>query len=399
MGPVLGYLGLVLAISVCRGTGSPACVELDPISACNCTETTIRCHWDSAKHPGQKNPLDQNLFDSLADFIQKTTTDFIITGGNFSDLNANMFGVCASSPDKSRRNMKSVILKNNNIQKIHGRAFHCVPNLKYLDLSKNNWTVSKNHTRIFSGLPNLEKIYLTDSMKDQYSGQRHLRRLSAVFGNSNLTALQEIHLGKNDLWTFTSDASLTLCQTTKNLRILDLHSNNLAKVVFDPCFGKMTKMERLNLRDNSFVRMTVRTTRMFDQLYQNNNAFTVDLSGHQWDCDCHLVAFTKWIQETRVNIVGKQNMTCHNGGANFGKYLWEIPEGDLVCVATAQPTNAGVIVISILVVIICCVIIVIGFLKREAIKSAFKGLKKTYFAKDISSQFSYASVNNSNLDV
>ncbi|OWF52507.1 trophoblast glycoprotein-like [Mizuhopecten yessoensis] len=394
MNSALRHICLILVICVSRGsTIKVACPEY---VECECNETTIRCH---SSEPRDTTKLNQNFFDELKDFIQPTTTHLTVSGGNITELMKNSFGSCSGDSSKSHPSLTDVVLRNNNIQKIHGQAFHCVPNVLRLDLSLNNWTVSNvNHAAIFSGIPSLEKLVLTDSMKDNYSGKRHLRRLSAVFNNSHLSALKDIYLGKNDLWTFTSDASSTLCRVTKNLRILDLHSNNLAKVVFDPCFGNLTNIQLINLRDNSFIGVTLNTVRMFDQLYKNNPIFTVDFRGNQWDCDCNLVDFVKWVKTTKVNIRGKQNMTCHDG-QNMGKYLWDIPASELVCVARApaQTANAGVVVVSILLVIICCVVVVVIILKRNSIKEAYTGFKKSYFAKDV--QFSYASVNNSNVDV
>ncbi|XP_060085099.1 trophoblast glycoprotein-like [Ylistrum balloti] len=394
MNSILLHLCLLLVSFVNRASAIlVACPELEE---CNCNETSIHCHSSS---PLETTRLDQTFFSELPDFIQDTTTHLTVSGGNITELFKNSFGKCAGDSSKSHPLLKSIVLRHNNIQKIHGQAFHCVPNVQYLDLSQNNWTVSNlNHTAIFSGIPNLKTLMLTDSMKDHYSGKRHMRRLSAVFNNSHLSALEEIYLGKNDLWTFTSDATSTLCQVTKSLRILDLHSNNLGTLVFDPCFGNLTKLQLINLRDNSFIKVSLNSIRMFDQLYKNNNRFTVDFRGNQWDCDCHLVEFTKWLRNTDVNIRGKQNMTCHDG-QNLGKNLWDIPNSDLVCVAmaSAQVANPGVIVVGILLAIIGCVVVGIAIMKRDAIKSAYLGLKKSYFAKDV--QFSYASVNNSNVDV
>lgn len=396
MNSVLLHLCLVLlVIFICRV--SAVIVSCPEKYGCDCNTTTIKCH---SSDPPATTELDQKFFtDELPDFILPTTTHLIISGGNIPELFNNSFGVCAGDSSKSHRSLKEIVLRNNHITKIHGKAFHCVPNVVSLDLSLNNWTVSNiNHAAIFSGVHKLKKLVLTDSMKDNYSGKRHMRRLSAVFKNSVLSDLEELYLGRNDLWTFTSDASSTLCQVTKNLRILDLHSNNLAKLVFDPCFGQLNNLHLINLRNNSFIGVTMRTMKMFDKLYENNQNFAVDFRDNQWDCDCNLVAFTKWLRTTKVTIRGKQNMTCHDG-LNFGKYLFEIPSSDLICVAVApaQTANAGVIVVSILLAIICCVVIGIVIIKRNSIMSTISGFKKSYFAKD--TQFSYASVNNSNVDV
>ncbi|XP_033740514.1 trophoblast glycoprotein-like [Pecten maximus] len=394
MNSVHRFFCLVLVILFGHGAAVKLrCFELDE---CYCNETTIKCH---SNEPLATTRLNQEFFQQLPDFILNTTTQVIVSGGNISELNKNSFGVCAGDSSKSHPSLKEIVLRNNNIHTIHGQAFHCVPNVVHLDLSLNSWVVSNvKHAAIFSGVQKLEKLELTDSMRDHYSGKRHMRRLSAVFNNSHLSALEELYLGKNDLWTFSSDASSTLCQVTKNLRILDLHSNNLAKLVFDSCFGQLKKIQLINLRNNSFIGVTRKTIEIFDQLYENNNNFIVDFRENQWDCDCNLVDFVKWVKTTKVTIRGKQNMTCHDG-QNFGKYLWDIPPSDLVCVdvAVAQTANTGVIVISVLLAIICCVVIGVVIIKRDSIKAAYSGFKKSYFAKDV--QFSYASVNNSNVDV
>lgn len=362
---------------------------------CNCKNQTLTCH--SANATGWETLFDQIKAGKVLDV--KNITEIKITGGSMPELPANIFGNCSDTPSKALTSLKRLTLRHMGIGFIHGRTFHCMPNLEYLDLSYNQWRVwNMNHTGYFKHFPQLKHLDLTDTLLDRNLTIVHLAHLSHIFNSSSFDNLEELRLGKNDLLTFHEDHIKSLCNAPK-LNSLDLQSNNLAKITLVATKNCLPALKKLNLRKNVFGNLDQSTLDVLDQL-NARTSLTVDLRENPFDCDCHIKPFVSWMKTTKVTLKSKEEFVCHDG-AHFNVHLVSVKDDSLICVPPQTPSSAGVTVVIVLFVLIGVVVAGVMFWKREHMRKFCKRVTKPINTKlsNVSTSYGYSSVSKENLTV
>ncbi|XP_061176552.1 transforming growth factor beta activator LRRC33-like [Saccostrea echinata] len=317
-----------------------------------------------------------------------------IFNGNFSELPANAFGNCALGGVKLN-NLAELVLSNNEISLIHGKTFHCMPNLKKLFLDNNRWQIhmdNKNHTGYFNNLPNLVELDLTSAF--YVAENLHIIRFRQVLENSNFRKLETLRLGANDM-QFVDDAFGKALCTMDSLKHVNLQLNSLYKLEFTHCFQKAKNLEKIDLSNNALSTLDKRSMDVFDFIRQSNKNFTVNLLGQQWSCDCHIKEFNNWIHNTKVHLTGKDKFICHDG-ANFHKKIIHLTEAEMVCndPGIDSSVQAGVVVMIVLLVIIAVAVVVVVVLYRSRLTSFARGVRKS-LARE--SHVQYSSVDNAPL--
>jgi Leucine-rich repeat (LRR) protein len=329
---------------------------------------------------------------------EKITTDLTeihITNGNFVELPANAFSDCASNTSAKLIKLTKLVLSNNNIGKIHGKTFHCMPNLQKLFLDRNKWEIQNDthHTGYFNNLPNLVELDLTSTFF--VSSGLHIIRLRQVLYNSSFLKLETLRLGYNDM-QFVDDAFGKALCTMDSLKHVNLQGNSLFKLAFTHCFQKSKQLEKIDLSDNALATLDQRSMTVFDHIVSSNEKvnLTVNLLNQQWSCDCNIKPFRRWMDTTKVHLIGKEKYRCHDG-ANFNKTIFHLTDAEMVCNHEIDSSvQAGVVVMIVLLVIIAVALIAAIVLYRGRLASLASGVRKSLTRE---SHVQYSSVDNAPL--
>lgn len=359
----ISCLGFLVACFMTKG------VICDP-----CRQITARALWCHGKE------LDQNFINNSLKGKLKVTPDvqeIHLTNGTFSELPPNAFSDCAQQSGTKLTNLTKLDLSFNNITKIHGKTFHCMPNLEKLFLHHNRWQIHKdNHTGFFNNLPNLVELDLTSTFESP--DRLHVTKLRYVLDNSNFSKLETLKLGNNDMQFLDDGLGKSLCNMDR-LRHINLQGNNLVSINITHCFQRSKLLEKIDLSDNSFTTLDTRSMTVFNAI-QNSNPqvnFTVNLRNQQWSCDCGIKQFRDWLSTTKVHVMSKSDYRCYDG-ANFRKHIVNLSDRD-ICHdnETDSSVQAGVVVVIVLLVIIGLALIGVLFVYRTRLTSFAHGVRKS----------------------
>ena len=200
------------------------------------------------------------------------------------------------------------------------------PLLQYLDLSHNNRTLfyekpSDVIPTFFSrSRPNLEHLYMSNcgiSYLEQYSF-------------SNFSKLKYLDLSSNKLWNMHCDLSDRLIELT-SLKEINLASNtiectkpylfermkyiekiNLSENelrTFDPSLTESKNLKYLDLSYNMIQMLWKGTLQDLDRLEKAHPVY-LDLTGNMLMCSCETLDFLHWMDNTKIDLVGKENYKC-----------------------------------------------------------------------------------------
>ena len=166
---------------------------------------------------------------------------------------------------------------------------------------------------------------------------------SSIFVNCSMEKLEYLHLGKNDLgWVGPSvcnngpGENLAFIKPVYNLKILDLHENNLGGRIPEDVFLNITKLKNIDLSFNDIAKFNLTIDHLFDlealNLSRNDlrcleeNTYTalehiqknkqdqsrvrIDLSNNPLVCNCSCLPFYNWLARTEVEIVGMATYQC-----------------------------------------------------------------------------------------
>ncbi|NXS30718.1 ECM2 protein, partial [Pomatostomus ruficeps] len=158
-------------------------------------------------------------------------------------------------PPISDPDLTSLDLTGNSITTISDEAFNGIPNLEWVDLSKNNITSAGIGPKAFKILKKLKRLYLDGNM--------------LVHIPSELpSTLQEIKINDNQLHTIDEDGLKDL----KNLVTLELEGNKLSEANVSPlAFYPLKSLSYLRLGRNKFRIIPQGLPATLEELYLEHN--------------------------------------------------------------------------------------------------------------------------------
>ncbi|XP_010143620.1 PREDICTED: extracellular matrix protein 2 [Buceros rhinoceros silvestris] len=158
-------------------------------------------------------------------------------------------------PPISDPDLTSLDLTGNSITTISDEAFNGIPNLEWIDLSKNNITSPGIGPQAFKILKRLKRLYLDGNM--------------LVHIPSELpSTLEEIKINDNHLHAIDEDS----LQDLKNLVTLELEGNKLSEANVSPlAFHPLKSLSYLRLGRNKFRIIPQGLPATLEELYLENN--------------------------------------------------------------------------------------------------------------------------------
>uniref|UniRef100_A0A8C3LL34 Extracellular matrix protein 2 n=1 Tax=Chrysolophus pictus TaxID=9089 RepID=A0A8C3LL34_CHRPC len=174
-----------------------------------------------------------------------------ISESTVSCINAKL----TQMPPISDPDLTSLDLTGNIITTISNEAFNGIPNLEWIDLSKNNISSSGIGPHAFKTLKKLKRLYLDGNM--------------LVHIPSELpSTLEEIKINDNQLHAIDEDA----LQGLKNLVTLELEGNKLSEANVSPlAFYPLKSLSYLRLGRNKFRIIPQGLPTTLEELYLENN--------------------------------------------------------------------------------------------------------------------------------
>ena len=348
---------------------------------CNCTDEYVECK--------NEHFIDNNIT-LLYHYIKDDVTSIKITGSNLSVLPQNLFGACAGYSELVLQKLNFVDLTDNYIQRIHGKTFHCMPNITHLILKNNQWQVDRheNQTGYFTSLPVLQYLDLTNALEEMWNGSYHIPKLVHVINSTNLRKLETIRLAENEFYVFNSDAADSLCHLP-SLKFLDLSHNNLESPVLKEC---MTKLKALDL---SYNMMPVVSSELRGVLDSLTSLREVRLDNNMFYCDCGFLDTYRWLRVTNSPVLNKDELRCFDGyhSSYINKTVLSLQESDLKCDTITKPSSTtATVLFGLLFGIIACIVIFFMIVNREYLKTVIKRCKKTASDYSLRTHAGYSSV-------
>lgn len=240
----------------------------------------------------------QNLSSHLLRGVPQLHT-IDLTGNKLSELPADVF---------SHASLRSLVLKNNLIEKADAEWLPDNSSLTWLDLSENR--LMKIPAALLQRLPHLENLDLSDN------------RLEKISANSldSLTHLERLNLQNNKLNTL--DASVF--QSTHNLTYLFLSRNKLDKLPQD-LFQELTQLQHLHLDDNQLSHIPAG---LLDPLSSLDEA-GLDLTVNPWLCDGKVEYLWRWLQKNKAKVFLPETIICAGPPSLAGRSVMSLKESEL----------------------------------------------------------------------
>ncbi|XP_051483235.1 extracellular matrix protein 2 [Apus apus] len=158
-------------------------------------------------------------------------------------------------PPISDPDLTSLDLTGNSITTISDEAFNGIPNLEWIDLSKNNITSPGIGPQAFKSLKKLKRLYLDGNM---------LVHIPTALPST----LEEIKINDNHLHAIDEDG----LQDLKNLVTLELEGNKLSEANVSPlAFYPLKSLSYLRLGRNTFRIIPQGLPATLEELYLENN--------------------------------------------------------------------------------------------------------------------------------
>ncbi|NXN16230.1 GPV protein, partial [Indicator maculatus] len=260
------------------------------------------------------------------------------------------------------KELQQLFLHCNNIQSIALDAFHCLHKLRILTLSRNKLEVLP--PGLFLHLHELSKLTLYKNPLKSLPGvlfgeMKHLgslwlyhTKLSTVpdFVFSNLTNLELLVLSFNPEFSILPKHAFSGLSA---LRGLSLHTNNISSLP-EGIFLSLQKLQNVSLFDKRLgvvPRNLFRNLKHLQKVYLNGSQLQslpgdffaglpelqeVFLDDNPWKCDCQILGFREWIQQSVEIVKNVPSLTCHSPLALQNVSLVALTADHLKC----QPTTA-----------------------------------------------------------
>ncbi|XP_015203654.1 extracellular matrix protein 2 isoform X1 [Lepisosteus oculatus] len=175
----------------------------------------------------------------------------MISDVTLSCNNAKLTGI----PPLSVRGLKSLNLEGNAITTIPAEAFNGIPNLEWIDLSKNKITTAGIHPQAFKNLKNLKRLNMDGNLLDQIPSDLP-------------STLEEFKINENNLQSMDEDS----LQDLSNLITLELEGNMLSEGNVSPlAFKPLKRLSYLRLGRNHFRTVPQGLPASLEELYIENN--------------------------------------------------------------------------------------------------------------------------------
>lgn len=204
--------------------------------------------------------------------------------------------------------LRSLVLKNNLIDKADAEWLPDNSSLTWLDLSGNRLT--NIPTALLQKLPRLESLDLSNN---------HLEKISAG-SLSSLTKLERLKLQNNKLHTLDE----SILQSTRNLTYLFLSCNKLNKLPQN-LFQELTQLRILNLDDNQLSHIP---PGLLDQLNSLDEQ-GLDLTSNPWLCDRKVEYLWRWLQKNKKKVFLAESVTCAGPQDLAGRSIISLTESEL----------------------------------------------------------------------
>ncbi|KAL4233714.1 hypothetical protein ACF0H5_008394 [Mactra antiquata] len=350
---------------------------------CICNEQYVACHNEDTL---------SNIMKFITN-IQDNVTFINITGcKNLVELPPNTFGSCRGASDLILHKLKSVDFSDNNIQIIHGKSFHCLPHLTFLNLSHNQWRVDLHPDQIgyFTSMPELQHLDLTNTFHEMWNGSYHIPKLADIFSLTDMTKLESLYLGRNELFSFSESAANAFCEL-RALKLLDLSHNMLDKPSLPISPNCLEELRKIDL---SFNKINYLPVDFMSKMEHLKNLQKVRLDNNPYACDCGLIETWDWITTTNIPI-NKDEMLCASGyhSSYINKPIIHLKRSDLKCQPRKQPSNVAVkVVTGIIFGVIGLTLIAFMIVHRERVRLMCRRVQQRLPNVQFRSHQGYASV-------
>ena len=124
-----------------------------------------------------------------------------------------------------------------------------------------------------------------------------------VINSKTIVVFFQLDISNNRLSSIADNA---FCNC-KRMKWLKLNNNELNQVEF--FVRNMSSLELLDLRGNQLTYLNETFTTDLDLLYTRRR-FRLDILDNPFVCDCSTVAFVRWVQNTSVELVSRDNIMC-----------------------------------------------------------------------------------------
>lgn len=222
-----------------------------------------------------------------------------LTENKLSELPVDVF---------SHAPLSSLVLKNNQIEKVEAKWFPNNSNLTWLDVSGN--LLTSIPASFLQKLPQLENLDVSNNRLDRI--QSNVLR--------PLTKLERLNLQDNKL----ASLDAATFQSTSNIIYLFLSRNQLSKLPQD-LFQGLTQLKVLSLDDNQLRHIP---TGLLDPLTSLDDE-GLDLTGNPWLCDGKMKYFWRWLQKNRNKLFLPDRITCARPQSLTGRSIASLAESEL----------------------------------------------------------------------
>ncbi|XP_019953009.2 leucine-rich alpha-2-glycoprotein-like [Paralichthys olivaceus] len=222
-----------------------------------------------------------------------------LTGNKLAELPANVF---------SHAPLRSLVLKDNLIEKVDAEWLPDNSTLTWLDLSGN--LIRKVPSVLLQKLPQLESLDLSNN------------RLEMISANSldKLTKLERLNLQDNKLETL--DASVL--ESSRNLTYLFLSRNKLNKIP-PKLFQELTELRVLSLDDNQLSHIPPGSLDQLSSLDEDG----LDLTSNPWQCDGKVEYLWRWLQKNKKKLFLPQTIICASPPSLLGRLVMSLTASEL----------------------------------------------------------------------